>query len=136
MVLFTASISDCRGIRAVNKDAAYYVRVFVDNILAHQINDEISHLGTNVVGLLVQFKGHIPQASNYKTDQIGWRVDAMRTLSADFEFARKLLDLLTKKQRQAVIEYHYWINRHPQDSETRLRTREAVARYIGERKTK
>lgn len=113
------------------KDAEYYVTVFIDNHPLIQCNDDIAKLGVNIVGLLVDFKGEIPPASNFKRDTIGWRADKMRTVSADYHHAVALMLMLTKKQFKAVVQYRFLLNRHPEDSEVKLRTKEQIAQYLG-----
>lgn len=113
------------------KDAEYYVAVFIDNHPRIQRNDDIAKLGVNIVGLLVDFKGEIPPASNFKKDTIGWRADKMRTVSADYQQSIALMMMLTKKQFRAVIQHYYLLNRWPEDSQVRLRTKEQIAQYLG-----
>ena len=115
----------------MRKDAEYYVSVYVDGLRQNAHNSDIAAMSRSIAGLMVDFRGEIPHGSGYHSDTVGWRVDRMRTLAADYAVAADLISALTRKQATAVCQYVALIHRHPADSDKRLCTRDAVARYVG-----
>lgn len=112
------------------RTAEYYVFLFVDCYANAALNDELVVLGPHLNGLLVDFLGEIPQSSNFKSDAVGWRADRLRRIPKDFEKAASLLKLCTMKQQQALCEWAYYKDRHPEGSDRRLSSKDAVAKYL------
>lgn len=114
------------------KTAEHFIKVYVENHPRVLENDELASLGPHVVGMLVDFRGEIPQGSGYKPETVSGKAERMRTIHRDYVRALDLMTLLSPRERRACIEWAYWCDRRPPDYKGRLITRQSVAEYIGE----
>lgn len=114
----------------MKKDAEYFVGIYCDYLAISEINNEIAQMAPHMLGRLVDHAGEIPHGSGFYHDVLSIRVDKMRRVHEDFDTAKALLRRLTDEQYKAVFYWQYFIETHPEKSETRLNTGKDVARYL------
>lgn len=112
------------------KTAEYWVHVWIDNADIEAMNNELAVLGRSVVGMLVDFRGEIPQGSGYKPDTVCARADKLRRVAADFRRAQELVAKLSHEEFLSAVEWVFLKGRNPPDADGRIISRQDAYRYM------
>lgn len=117
----------------MKKDAAYYVRVYCDYLIAQAYNECIAAVGRTLFEMLVDFSGEIPRGSRYYFDTISGRVDRMASSSEAAGEAVALIELLTERQRFVACAWDLLVGKPwPNEPKRIIRTGKDVAVILGE----